>query len=58
MRPEDLLLPTPAGVCCKREADRLEALEKILATIENGRGTAPITNRQAKPGPRVSTGQG
>ena len=41
-----------------READRLEALETILATIENGRGSAPVTNRQAKAGPRVSTGQG
>jgi hypothetical protein len=41
-----------------READRLEALETMLATIENGRGTAPGTHHQAKTGPRVSTGVG
>jgi DNA ligase 1 len=41
-----------------READRLEALEKILATIENGRGSAPDVNRPAQAGPRVSTGLG
>jgi DNA ligase-1 len=41
-----------------READRLEALEKMLEGIARGRSAAPVTNRQAQAGPRVSSGKG
>ncbi|MDQ2953584.1 MAG: cisplatin damage response ATP-dependent DNA ligase, partial [Pseudomonadota bacterium] len=41
-----------------READRLETLETMLATIEKGRENAPAAKLPAQAGPRVSSGTG